>query len=101
MREINRYTNENKIFPVVYTSTIGENKTDRDVNELNIIEGISRTPQVWIDCQVIERRGEQLEIHWDIRDGIFKDNVISDMFMAFEYAIRKIATIMIGQKKIF
>lgn len=34
----------------------------------------------------------ELEIHWDIRDGIFKDNVISDMFMAFEYVIRKIAT---------
>ncbi len=91
LREINRYTNENKIFPVVYTSTVGEEKTARDVNKLNIIEGISRTPQVWIDCQVIERRG-QLEIHWDIRDGIFKDNVISDMFMAFEYVIRKIAT---------
>lgn len=100
MREINRYTNENKIFPVVYTSTVGEEKTARDVNKLNIIEGISRTPQVWIDCQVIERRG-QLEIHWDIRDGIFKDNVISDMFMAFEYVIRKIATNNDWTEKIF
>ena len=90
LREINRYTDENRIFPVVFTSTVGEEKKKSYAADLQIIEGISRTPQVWIDCQVLERKGE-LEIHWDIRDGIFKENVISDMFATFENTIKKIA----------
>ena len=91
LREVNRYVDENKIFPVVFTSTVGEEKSKNYASDLEIIEGISRTPQVWIDCQVIERNGE-LEIHWDVRDGIFKENVISDMFTTFENTIKKIVT---------
>lgn len=88
LREINRYTEGNKIFPVVFTSTVGEKN---DASGLEIIEGISRTPQVWIDCQVIERNGE-LEIHWDVRNGIFKENVLSGMFAAFENTMKIIAS---------
>lgn len=91
LREVNRYTDENKIFPVVFTSTVGEEKKKNYATDLEIIEGISRTPQVWIDCQVIERNKE-LEIHWDVRDGILNEIVISDMFTTFENTIRTIVT---------
>lgn len=91
LREINRYTDGNKIFPVVFTSTVGEETSKNYAAGLEIIEGISRTPQVWIDCQVIERNGE-LEIHWDVRDDVFKENVISDMFTTFKNTIKKIVT---------
>lgn len=91
LREVNRYVGDNRIFPVVFTSTVGETSSINSVTDLDIITGISRTPQVWIDCQVLERNGE-LEIHWDIRNGIFNENVIFDMFETFENTMKCVST---------
>jgi pyochelin synthetase len=52
--------------------------------------GISQTPQVWIDCQALERAGG-LVINWDVRQGVFPDGLVDDMFGAFEELVRELA----------
>lgn len=45
--------------------------------------GISQTPQVFIDCQVFDQDDELL-INWDVREGIFLPEVIDEMFLMFQ-----------------
>ncbi|MER6878220.1 amino acid adenylation domain-containing protein, partial [Amycolatopsis sp. NPDC000673] len=52
--------------------------------------GISQTPQVWIDCQVLEHAGA-LTVNWDVREGVFPDGVAADMFGAFADLLRGLA----------
>lgn len=95
LRELNRRKNINIIFPVVYTSTLGteDNKKSYDYlssKSIEIVGGVSRTPQVWIDCHVIETI-DGLEINWDIRENIFEQYVIDDMFRKFSQLLEKIS----------
>lgn len=82
MRKLNKTSGRKVMFPVVFTSTVGADTSHEEVSALNIIGGISRTPQVWIDCQVLERNGE-LEIHWDVRDGVFENEILDDIWNTF------------------
>ena len=74
------------LMPVVYTSALGLADEQRDRRGLlgmsELVWGISQTPQVWIDCQVMERDGA-LALNWDVRDGVFPSGVVDDMFAAF------------------
>ena len=45
--------------------------------------GISQTPQVFIDCQVMDGVFG-LQVNWDVRKGVFEETVIDDMFSIFE-----------------
>lgn len=83
IRELNRDREDKLIFPFVYTSTLGQ---ENDLNNLfyqtsnwEIISGVSRTPQVIIDCQILENAGK-IKIHWDYRKGIYETNEIKNMF---------------------
>lgn len=82
MRELNKTSGRKMIFPIVFTSTVGADTAHEEASDLNIIGGISRTPQVWIDCQVLERNGE-LDIHWDVRDGVFENDILNDLWDTF------------------
>ena len=90
MRLIGRNTSGKVLFPVVYTSTLGADSAP-DVLALTITGGISRTPQVWIDCQVLER-GTGLEVHWDIRDHVFDAKITDDLFAAFAETVKRVAS---------
>ncbi len=74
------------LMPIVYTSAIGIATRERPAaswdrnGELGY--GISQTPQVWIDCQVMQR-DDRLAINWDVREGVFPPEVVDDMFQAF------------------
>lgn len=73
------------LMPVVFTSAIGLADTEPDGDLLADAEpgfGLSQTPQVWIDCQVQERRGSLL-VNWDVREGVFPDGLVDDAFAAF------------------
>lgn len=73
------------LFPVVFTSAIGLGPNDTTAlpeREGVFVEGMSQTPQVWIDCQNIERQG-CLETNWDVRDGVMPPQVVEAMFDAF------------------
>jgi len=88
IRELARINNaEGKaLMPVVFSSTIGvENKnlTDFDVKRLGVLKyGITQTPQVFLDHQVIEHGGK-LYYNWDAIEELFPEGLLDDMFEAY------------------
>ncbi|MGR3622357.1 amino acid adenylation domain-containing protein [Pseudophaeobacter sp.] len=76
------------LMPVVFTSTVGLEESSTSLGEP--IFGQSETPQVWIDCQVIERDGG-LVLQWDVRRHVLPDGVPEAMFSALSGAIDGLA----------
>lgn len=96
LRELNRRKKSQTIFPVVYTSTIGtiDNREEYGYlynEQIQIKHGLSRTPQVWIDCHVIDE-GKCLKINWDVREHIFNEHVIRKMLSAFQTLLKEMGT---------
>ncbi|MET9263799.1 amino acid adenylation domain-containing protein [Amycolatopsis sp. NPDC004079] len=82
------------LMPVVFTSAIGlgaQDDPDDPAADGRLVGGISQTPQVWIDCQNIERGGG-LSTNWDVREGVLPEQVVEDMFSAYEALLRRLAT---------
>ncbi len=81
LRDISKLnSSKNFLAPYVFTSAIGlikESLLGR------YVYGISQTPQVFIDCQVMDT-DLGLQINWDVREGIFEDDMLQDMFRVFE-----------------
>ncbi len=73
-------------YPVVFTSALGlsgQNGVDSMLSGLGTLAyGISQTPQVWLDHQMIEDEGK-LIYNWDIVEGLFPDGMIEKMFEAY------------------
>ncbi|MFG2603297.1 amino acid adenylation domain-containing protein [Streptomyces sp. NPDC048514] len=111
MRELaRRRGQEAALMPVVFTSAIGLREQDApdgtphtaDTGNTGaagdsaadadgeLVHGISQTPQVWIDCQAMERRGA-LCVNWDVRDGVLDETVVADMFTAFHDLLDRLA----------
>lgn len=88
LRELNRRRKYAFMMPYVYTSTLGIEALDNQ--KVNIIYKTSQTPQVFIDCQVSETRGD-LSVVWTVRKGIFADKTIALMFDWMESTIRTLA----------
>ncbi|WP_341720837.1 amino acid adenylation domain-containing protein [Micromonospora sp. FIMYZ51] len=77
------------LMPIVFTSAIGlGDQADALGGELRA--GVSQTPQVWIDCQNIERDG-CLATNWDVREGVFPEGLVDDMFAAYVALLRALA----------
>ncbi|ACL21978.1 amino acid adenylation domain protein [Desulfitobacterium hafniense DCB-2] len=86
LRKMTKERKKNIIIPVVFTSTAGiAGKEDATVRR-SIRYKISQTPQVYLDCQVADENGGA-KINWDVRDGVFEEPVISDMFESFSRLI--------------
>lgn len=79
------------VIPVVYTSALGSVEDSIISKHAKLIYGLSRTPQVWIDCQAIESNG-CLIVNWDVREGVLKDGVVDEMFEGFCDAITILST---------
>ena len=93
LREISRRQGrEAALMPFVFTSAIGlvepteGNRLQGEVEG----QGISQTPQVFIDCQAMDS-SSGLQVNWDIREGIFPEGMTDDMFDAFESLLRLLA----------
>ena len=81
------------LMPVVFTSTIGRDEADGRgglLDDGDVTYATSQTPQVWIDCQAIERDGT-LVVNWDVRRGVFPEGVAEDMFEVFERLLGQLA----------
>ncbi|MEV7612194.1 amino acid adenylation domain-containing protein [Streptomyces sp. NPDC089799] len=78
--------------PVVFTGSIGVGGTTVSPagRKPRPVYGISQTPQVWIDCQAGDQYGG-LDINWDVREGVFPDGMVDEMFTAFEGLLRRLA----------
>ncbi|MBT2413612.1 amino acid adenylation domain-containing protein [Streptomyces sp. ISL-12] len=73
---------EAALMPYVFTSSLGlgPGSSERSGRRLGV--GITQTPQVFLDCQVGDGSGD-LEVNWDIRQGVLPDGVAEDMLAAF------------------
>ncbi|MGJ5893096.1 non-ribosomal peptide synthetase [Streptomyces sp. V2] len=77
------------LMPVVFTSTLqGTEAPQSGVGR--VVYGVTQTPQVWIDCQVMESGGEIL-LGWDVREGVLPEGAADDAFGAFAALVRELA----------
>ncbi|GAX60251.1 nonribosomal polyketide synthase protein [Candidatus Scalindua japonica] len=72
--------------PVVFTSGLGLGVSGQDnfalTGVVDMVYGISQTPQVWFDHLVYEET-DALVFNWDVVDDLFPDGLIDDMFSAY------------------
>jgi len=80
--------------PVVFTSTLGlvdDFFADLPAGFPDLADGgLSETPQVWLDHQVYEHRGE-LVLSWDAVDTLFPDGLVDAMFEAYTGLLDRLA----------
>ncbi|UVL86296.1 amino acid adenylation domain-containing protein [Pseudomonas sp. B21-028] len=92
MREIGRRRGrEAAAMPVVFTSAIGLAIELPAASQRQVGHGITQTPQVTLDCQVMDD-SHGLHIHWDVRQGVFPDGLIDDMLLAFSTELQHLAS---------
>lgn len=89
LRQISKLDDgRNFILPYVFTSAIGLIK-DRLIGVYQY--GITQTPQVFIDCQVMDTN-LGLQVNWDVRENVFNLKMIEIMFKCFEEILNNLAT---------
>ncbi|WP_179404973.1 non-ribosomal peptide synthetase [Burkholderia guangdongensis] len=81
--------------PIVFTSTLGMSDARFDDMHADGFPdlaggGLSETPQVWLDHQMYEHRGE-LWISWDAVDALFPVGMLDEMFSAFLHLLEQLA----------
>ncbi|TCK25717.1 non-ribosomal peptide synthetase [Pseudonocardia endophytica] len=84
-RELTKQTGDpDASMPVVFTSALGGHyELDDDLfGYADLVWGLTQTPQVWLDHQVVEYRGE-LVLNWDAVDDLFPDGMLDAMFAAY------------------
>ena len=93
MREVSRRKGADAAFmPYVFTSAIGllNSMNAQSLKGMVTGTGISQTPQVFIDCQVMD--GDfGMQVNWDVRKNVFDEKMLDDMFMLFSEILMKIA----------
>ena len=78
LRELQKIHGNNTIMPYVFTSAIGLLTNEQSCLKGKMMNtGISQTPQVFMDCQVMDTI-EGLNINIDSREGIFREGVLDD-----------------------
>ncbi len=82
LRELRKlHSSEECFYPIVFTSSIGSISAEYDYLKMGTY-GVSQTPQVFMDCQVMEVN-KKLHINLDIRKGIFPEGMIEHMMEKF------------------
>jgi amino acid adenylation domain-containing protein len=82
------------VMPVVFTSALalpGEHDQSAGMSFFgDLVDGISQTPQVWLDHQVSERQGE-LAFNWDAVEELFPYGQLDDMFAAYRAVLERLS----------
>ncbi|MFI6531642.1 amino acid adenylation domain-containing protein [Nonomuraea sp. NPDC050547] len=92
MRELARRTGAaDAAMPVVFTSTLGMDATPSGALFAEPFWGVSQTPQVWLDHQVVEVDGDLL-VNWDAVEDLFPPGVLDGMFAAFAGMLERLST---------
>jgi amino acid adenylation domain-containing protein len=84
--------------PVVFSSALGIDALDEGSPGMgqfgsqlgNVLCTISQTPQVWIDHQAVEQKGELL-LNWDGIEALFPEGMLGDMFGAYFDLLQRLA----------
>ena len=82
LRELGRAKGAPAIVPIVFTSALGAGLRHDEGQAYELVHGVSRTPQVWIDCQAFEDDAT-CNVNWDVRDGVIAPEILDDMWAAF------------------
>ncbi len=88
-----RFPQERVFAPVVFACNLGLDFIDDAFSQsLGTIQYmVSQTPQVWIDCQTFERKGE-LHISWDVCDELFPEGLPEEMFCTYIQYLKKMSS---------
>jgi amino acid adenylation domain-containing protein len=78
-------------FPVVFTSFLGEDFDTKNTPFGTLVYNLTQTPQVWIDHQVCENKGE-LHFNWDYNSSVLSEAVVNPMFDAYCHVLELLAT---------
>ncbi|MEV5650917.1 amino acid adenylation domain-containing protein [Nocardia sp. NPDC052254] len=90
LSELTRRAGNPVLMPVVFTSTLGSRDDGARTNRGRIRRGLTRTPQVWLDCQVTPYDGG-LMIAWDVRRGALAGDTAAEAFAAFVDLLTRLA----------
>ncbi|HWX43202.1 MAG TPA: amino acid adenylation domain-containing protein, partial [Blastocatellia bacterium] len=78
--------------PIVFTSLLSRRikaTAERTLWMGDVVYGITQTPQVWLDHQVMEEDGA-LVFNWDAVEERFPDGLLDDMFASYCSLIREL-----------
>ncbi|MFD7061496.1 amino acid adenylation domain-containing protein [Streptomyces sp. NPDC059906] len=89
LAELSRRAGGPVLMPVVFTSALGAGATSEGVPP-EVEYAATRTPQVWLDCQVMHR-GDTLSLSWDIREGALAHGSADAMFEAYTALVRSLS----------
>ena len=87
---MSRAKGESVVVPVVFTGALGTGPRRQDDAAVELVHGVSRTPQVWIDCQALED-GATCNVNWDVREGTIPPAILQDMWESFTQALDRLA----------
>ena len=93
LRELSRTRQTELAMPVVFTHVRTPDGRDfrDDLAQLGTVQfAISQTPQVLLDCQIIESTSS-LSIIWDVLSAAFDGEMLDDMFQTFVGAVRSLS----------
>jgi amino acid adenylation domain-containing protein len=76
------------LMPVVFTSMLGYGALSGPFGRIDF--GVTQTPQVWLDVQVMEEDGG-LVATWDVIDGLFPDGLLGGIFAVWMAALQALA----------
>ena len=93
LRELSRRSAREVTMPVVFTSTVGARGAAAPAKTAfaERVWGVSQTPQVWLDHQVVEHDGGLL-LNWDAVEELFPDGVLDVMFGAYVELVRRLGS---------
>nr|WP_180218857.1 non-ribosomal peptide synthetase [Streptomyces albus] len=89
LAELSRRAGAPVLMPVVFTSALGTGAAFEGVPP-EVTYAATRTPQVWLDCQVMHR-GDALSLSWDVREGALAHGVADAMFEAYTALVRSLS----------
>jgi len=94
LRDISRHRGSAIFMPIVFTSMLGVSDMAGALDEFaagaRLTYNITQTPQVMLDCQIVDRDGG-LAIAWDSVAAVFPPGMISAMFEVYRELLRSLA----------
>ena len=94
LRQLARSSGEQQVsMPVVFTSALGVpdgTAAPLDGPFAKQVFGLTQTPQVWLDHQVVEADGG-IALNWDRVVGLFPDGLVEAMFDAYLHSLEWLA----------
>ncbi|MFJ4526712.1 AMP-binding protein, partial [Streptomyces sp. NPDC088810] len=96
LRELaRRHGPERAAMPVVFTSVLGQDMPGGSPADPlpglgHVVSAVSQTPQVTLDCQVVEVAGGLL-VSWDAVEALFPQGVLDGAFAAFVSLVEELA----------